>query len=183
MTRLWKKGFTLVELMITIAIAAIILAIAVPSFTQVIKNNRMAGQINELVSSLNLARSEAVKRGLSVTVCKRNAAGTNCNAAGQWGHGWIVFSDVNNDGAFNDDADAALCEAGEDCLLRVHEGVQGGNTLSYGGTRVAYDSRGFTMGFNGAFTLCDDRGATHARGRVLSNTGRLRVAGGPFVCP
>lgn len=92
-------GFTLIELMIGITILAVVLAIGVPSFGSVIRKNRLATQVNELSGSLNLARSEAYKRGLPVIVCPANAALTNCSGT-NWGTGWIVFVDENSNNAF-----------------------------------------------------------------------------------
>ena len=73
----YNSGFTLMELMVTIAIAAILVGIAIPSFTSIIVSNRLTTSANELVTALNLARSEAVKRGMRITFCKI-ANGSSC---------------------------------------------------------------------------------------------------------
>ena len=89
-----SSGFTLLEMMITITVLAILVGIGVPSFTNIIRTNRMASQTNELLGSFAVARSEAVKRGTLVTVCPANAAQTACAASDAWSNGWIVFSDT-----------------------------------------------------------------------------------------
>lgn len=81
------RGFTLIELMVTIAVAAVLLAIAVPSFTSVINGNRLTGEANELVASLQLARSEAVRRNMQVIVCS-SSNGATCADSPNWTQ-WI----------------------------------------------------------------------------------------------
>jgi type IV fimbrial biogenesis protein FimT len=83
-------GFTLLELMTTLAVAGIVLAVGVPSYLNVVRNNRAATNANELVSAFTIARSEAVRRGDRVTLCRSNDAAT---CGGTWEDGWIVFLD------------------------------------------------------------------------------------------
>lgn len=87
------QGFTLIELMITISIAAILLAVGVPSMRDMIQQNRLTGNVNEFVASNMLARSEAIKRGSAVTLCRAvnaEAGSDACAAAGDWNSGWVV---------------------------------------------------------------------------------------------
>lgn len=170
-----QKGFTLIELMITVTLAAILLTLAVPSFQDTIRNNRLTTQTNEFIGALHLARSEAIKRGTQATICK-SANGSSC-AGVNWEDGWIVFSDLDGDG--NADIGGGTCGSGEDCILRIATGLQGQNTLRGNNNivnRVTFNPRGLSPGFNGTFTLCDSRGAQHAHGIILSNTGRPRRA-------
>ncbi|MCU0976327.1 MAG: GspH/FimT family pseudopilin [Steroidobacteraceae bacterium] len=89
-----QLGVTLLELMVAITVLALLLGIGVPSFTNVIRNNRLATQANELVTAFNVARSEASKRGLPVSVCV-SSNGTACDTASpNWANGWIVFTDT-----------------------------------------------------------------------------------------
>jgi type IV fimbrial biogenesis protein FimT len=163
---LYAGGFTIVELMTTLAIAAILAAIAAPSFTAIIQDNRLVTQVNELQASIALARSEAIKLNNNVTVC-RSSNGSSCT--GNWQNGWIVFSDNDFDGVF-DAADL-------DTLLRVHGPISAGNSITFTQNRVIYNGSGLVRGSSdGIFTVCDDRGATSAKAIIISTTGRARLA-------
>ena len=124
-----KSGFTLLELMFTIALVAIILTIGIPSFQSMMRNNRAIVNTNDFISSLNLARSEANKRGRRVVLCKSDkidsiaactTSGDCCTTGtGNWENGWIVFVDLNNNAKVDTD----------DTVLRVHGPLNNGDTL------------------------------------------------------
>ena len=163
------KGFTLIELMVTISVLAILLTIAVPSFRTFVLNNRITGQANDMMTALNYARSEAIKRGLPVIMSSNSGTA-------DWSAGWIVFADPDNDGIFN---------AG-DAKLRVGPALGGGNTLTANlaaVTAVTFDSGGFARNSATTFYLCDNRGAGSARNIQLAGSGRAKVATGALACP
>jgi type IV fimbrial biogenesis protein FimT len=85
-----EPGFTLVELLITIVVLTIVLAAGVPAFQSFIKNNRVTAQANDLVSTIQLARSEALKRGTNTVVCASDDQ-AKCTGKDTWSDGWIVF--------------------------------------------------------------------------------------------
>ena len=85
-----QAGFTLMELLLAIAVLAILTTLALPAFTQFIANNRLASEANEMVASFQFARSEALKRGVQVQVCS-SANGATCG--GDWDQGWIAMAD------------------------------------------------------------------------------------------
>jgi type IV fimbrial biogenesis protein FimT len=84
-------GFSLVELMVALAVAAILAAIAIPAFDSFILSNRLSSYSSAFSASARVARSEAMKRNLPVTLCK-SSNGTSCSASGGWEQGWIVLS-------------------------------------------------------------------------------------------
>jgi len=97
-----ENGFSLIELMVTMSMAAIVLSIGVPSFRSVIMDNRLVTQANEFVTSVNLARSAAVRYQRNAMVCTSanyDAAVPSCTASTDWSNGWIVWVDKNRNAA------------------------------------------------------------------------------------
>ncbi|MCF7966536.1 MAG: Tfp pilus assembly protein FimT/FimU [Methylobacter tundripaludum] len=176
----YNSGFTLLELMITIAIAGIVLGVAIPSFTSTIASNRLTTHTNQLVTAINLARSEAVKRGLRVTLCK-SADGATCVTTGDWSQGWIVFMDQNNNAAY---------DSATETLLNVQERAPGQITMTGNtsvGNYISYISSGQSQLTSGAFQagtiqVCDNRTGDVGKNIVLSNTGRPRSESN-ITCP
>ncbi len=185
------RGFTLTELVITLAVGSILLNLAVPSFSVMVQNNQMTTQLNEFVSTLHIARSEAVKRNRTVIVCATDdpqADPLACTPGANWESGWLVFADVDGDDALA--ANAGECAAGQDCLVAVYAGVGPTSTLRGDGAlsgAIAYLPHGASDD-SGTFTLCDPRGAESAKAVVVSMTGRPRASttkadGSPLSCP
>lgn len=92
----YSRGFTLIELMVTIAVLAIVVSIAAPSFSKMLQDNRVLSVSSELQGALQLSRSEAVKRGQNVTLCRRDDAGTACADGTDWGNGWVILGGTAN---------------------------------------------------------------------------------------
>jgi type IV fimbrial biogenesis protein FimT len=171
-------GATLVELLTTLTIVAILATVAAPSLQTFQLNNRRAAVVNGFLHSLFLARSEAIKRAQTVTVC-RSSDGRNCDPrAGDWTAGWIVFVNRDRD-------DPPERDVGEALLLSSDGWPEGSITSN----RRAYSFRPTTQGVvNGTIIFCDTRGSSYARAIIISHTGRPRVAqrdaaGKPLRCP
>lgn len=97
MVRSRQGGFTAIELMITVAVAAIVLAIAAPNFRDLLIRTRIGGAADELQSALALARAEALKLKSPVTICAR-ATDTSCASGTSWAAGFLLFQDPNGNG-------------------------------------------------------------------------------------
>ncbi len=123
----FTKGFTLIELMVTIAVVAILATIAFPSFQTTIRNNRVATSNNEIVAMVNLARSEAIRSGQGGVVCG-SSTGASCD--GSWAQGIAAVSDPDGDG-----------DATDGTVLRFSD-FKDSMTVTGPAEVIAFDSRG-----------------------------------------
>ncbi len=161
------RGLTLMELLVTVALVAALVTLGVPAFSGWIRHNALVAEANRFVSTLHLGRSEAIKRGRTLTIGRQ----------GDWANGWTVFVDLDEDGQ-RDSGEVVLRRAGP---LREGFTLVGNfhvaDSVSYRATgQTRKPSGAFQMG---TFTLCDDTGtanARHARAIVISSTGRPRVS-------
>jgi type IV fimbrial biogenesis protein FimT len=171
-----SRGFNLLELMITLAVAVIFVTIALPSFSGILQSVRLKTQIYDFNGALDFARSEAVKRGKWVTVCA-SAAQAACGPNGtQWENGWIVFVDTNNNHTF---------VAGED-LLRATSALISTYTLrataattlattnaSYG--YITFNAKGAPSA-SGQFVLCQNGLINPSQAVLIGTSGRITAA-------
>lgn len=167
------RGFTLIELLTTIAVVAIISNAALPYMGKLIDSMRMRTIATDFLSSLHMARSEAIKRNTRVAVCT-SSDGTRCATSGGWEQGWIVFHDADNDG---------IADTGEQ-VVQHRQALPAGFAFS-GNMNVdhyiSFTPTGMTRTAGGAFqagtiTLCK-RSGSNLEGRevVINNVGRTRI--------
>lgn len=148
------KGFTMVELMIVIAIVSILAAFAGPSFTTMINNNRITTQTNQFILALQIARSEAVKRGRSISV----KAIDSTTASNEWGPGWQVVDENDN-------------------LIQTFDAIPSGLTLNSVGNIATFIFDGTGTVDNGdTLTVC--KSSLEGRNIIITGTGRTRLQTG-----
>lgn len=158
-----QEGFTLVELMVAIALLAIIASLAVPAFRDTIISNSVSFGRDQYFGALTFARSEAIKVGTSVSVCK-SANATACDASASWSDGWLAFVDANRDGNL-DTGDRIVKTGGPlDTAVTV--------THSTSADVVTFDSRGLALRGDGLFTFSHSSGSSFNKTVDLSVTGR-----------
>ena len=150
-----QAGFTIMELLLAIAVLTILTTLALPAFTQFIANNRLAAEANEMVASFQFARSEAIKRGVQVDVCP-STDGASCG--GNWSNGWIAIADPG---------------AGQD-VLRVWESPGDKFQFTPSNGTVGFAPNGFATGVAQQFDLLYPGCTTdNARRILVERTGRV----------
>ena len=172
-----KQGLTLYELLLTLALLAILAAVAAPSFGIYIAKSRQTSEINALFHAVHRARKASIMRRKVVSICP-TPDGLQCGSIADWSSGWLLFE--------NSDADAPpRVDAGEP-VLAVHP-----VDAAIG---ISANRRGFTLratvkrATNGTLVVCDRTGRAAPRALVISYTGRPRIArerpdGTPYSCP
>jgi len=170
-SRRLTAGFTLLELLTAIAVLAIVTALAVPGMRAFTQNNRAASQANEFLTALNLARSEAVTRGIATTICA-STDGSSCSGDESWNSGWLVFVDRAPPlGEFNPGP-------GSDTLLRAWPELPAGSSLASNRSELSWRPDGFIAGaLATTFELrIPDCSGDQARNITVSPQGRASVS-------
>lgn len=169
-------GFSLLELLMTVTLAALVLTLGLPSFGNLAADNRLRAETDALFHAVHLARKASIARRRVVSLCP-SRDGQSCDPGMDFSNGWIVFADADRD-------EPPQVDPGEDVLVvhSVDPRVQ-----------IQANRRAFTLratelrATNGTFVLCDRNGRGTTRALVVSYTGRPRVAledsrGEPYSC-
>lgn len=167
-----QTGVTLIELLVTLAIATIVLTLGVVGFRELVASTKITNAANSLVGHLQFARSEAIKRGTEVSVCP-STDGTTCvsESDGSWEIGYLVRLDATGR-----------------VLRYVDSAEMAGITVTMGKPRIRFRPDGTAPGFNATLTICDTTDSAAKRGVIVSDVGRVRVSnyragGGALSCP
>jgi type IV fimbrial biogenesis protein FimT len=160
------RGYSLVELIVSIAVLAVLASYAAPAFQNLLERNRISDGANLLLTHIQLARIRAVMDAVTVVICP-SPDGTTCQPDSRgWSQGWLVFQD--QDYGLPPRLDP------EDTVLLVHQNVAARLAVHSSLTHIRYSPSGSAS--NGTLTLCGRSGSRHARAIVISIVGRARVA-------
>ena len=182
-----SRGFTLIELLVVVTIAAILMALAVPSFSRLIQSTNISSGVNTFLADIRFARSESIRLGGGVVMCRSStpeATNATCGTGSTqgWESGWIIFHDLNNSATRNSSG------TDPEPLLRVQAPITAIDAISETGAATTFEftATGRLRNLSGATKIQFGSNAiTDDIQRVLcvNQSGRARIAGnGTFVC-
>ncbi len=169
-------GYSLYELMITLALAGLLLTVGLPSFNGLVADKRLRAEVDAIFHAVHLARKESIARRRVVSICP-SLDGQYCEPGNDWSKGWILFVNKGRRNSLRRDDD--------EVLLQYHQVSEH--------SRITTNRRGFSLrstelrATNGTIVFCDRAGRTQTRALVISYTGRPRVTrkdrnGQPYTC-
>ena len=170
-------GYSLLELLMTLGLFALVLTLGIPSFGAIVANHRLRVEVDQFFHAIHLARKASVVRRRVVTICP-TANGRDCGGAADWSTGWMMFVNLDRDWPARREADEPI--------LRWLK-VQPQNRVV--ANRLSFSLRSVDLrATNGTLVFCDRAGRARPRALVISYTGRPRVAytdrrGQPYACP
>lgn len=160
-------GHTLIELITTISIAIILLALGIPSWQNLSSSNQMSTAINTITTHLSLARNEAVTRGIDVVICP-STDGDGCSNTIRWDNGFIMYVDKNKNRSLDPD---------EEILRHINmssDSIRISSTV--GRKKTVYNRFGYVSGYNLTLTFCDSNNRVDPKAVIVSNSGRARLS-------
>jgi len=173
-------GFTFIELMIVMTVIAVMAAIALPNLNQFVANNRLKSQMYNMLESINIARSEAVKRKVKTVMCRSadpTATPPACGGTAQtWTTGWIVYAKGDAADAYNSATDTiiGIGNAADDTVDIMSNG-NGDNYLVYKADGTL-DETGSVV-----YAICDDRGEDYGKQISIALVGRASITSNPIA--
>lgn len=170
------RGYSLFELVMTVALAALVVGLGLPSFSSLAADKRLRVETDALFHAIHLARKASVVRRRVVSLCPSRSL-SRCDGGSDWSSGWIMYENIGRTSVDRRDPD--------ETLLAMH---RVGDTVEIRANRSAFAFRSTHLrATNGTFTVCDRGGRARSRAVVVSYTGRPRVAttdsrGEAYVC-
>ena len=164
----FSRGVSLVEMLMGVALLAILLKLAAPSFTEFVSKSRLTSSVSTLVADLNYARGEAILRNTPVIVCAKVANSSSCATTPNWQAGWVVCIDANSDNV----CDTATTSAPNP--MRVRNGVSTTTAITAGAAVLRFSGVGSATG-NSAFTIAGGPSSLPSRSIQVTSNGYVRT--------
>lgn len=159
-------GFTLIELLTTITIFTLLLSFAIPSFRMMAGENQITSAYNSFLSTIHFARSEAIKRGNNIIICKWDHLSATCDSSNNWHEGWAVFDDKDSDNTKDSNEE----------IIRIHQSLPANIQMHYHLTKLKYNAEGLSPGYSGKIIFCSSESHMKKQGITISSLGRIRMA-------
>ena len=184
-----QTGFTIIEMIVTVALLSVMLAVAVPGFGNLMQNNTIVSATNGFVSNLAYARNEAISRNTEITVCTVSSTGgaivypLSCASDGRWETGWVVWGDANDNNQIDNGEQILIAEPLPDGYTLRAENSVFSNKVEFSS---AGDATGDLSSAADIFNLCDPtQDTTRSRAIHLNGVGRawVNLNSGTGQCP
>ena len=159
------KGFSLIELVVTLSIAAVLISYALPSIYEIKSNKILKNERDRLMVSFAYARSYAISQQKQVVVCP-SLSGQSCDNQSKWNQGWIIFDDTNMNRVLDSDEILLQFENQMDDSVMA--------TSSIYRSKIRFNNIGFAPGTNVSINFCDRRGPEFAQSLIINNAGRIK---------
>ncbi|MEW8505449.1 MAG: GspH/FimT family pseudopilin [Candidatus Thiodiazotropha sp.] len=174
-----EQGFSIAELLVTLAISSILVTIAIPSYRSFTAKNLQASEINSFVQHFRLARSLSISKETHHVLCP-SSNGENCSASTDWSRGFILYEDRNRN-RIRDQGEAmqGVHQPGHEMDIAIHS--------NQGRRLVVYQGDGRPSGYNLTLTFCDPGSQIPPKALIVNNVGRVRISntrwnGNPLIC-
>ncbi len=159
------NGFSLIEMLVTLSIAAVLISYALPSIYNIKSNKALDNERDRLMVSFAYARTYAITQQKQVVVCP-SLSGRDCDNQSRWYQGWIVFDDTNRNRQLDSDEKLLQFENQMDNSIIA--------TSSIYRSKIRFNTIGFSPGTNVSINFCDKRGADFAKAIIINNAGRIK---------
>ena len=175
------NGFTLIELMITMAVAVVLMTVGIPAFKSFVKNNRVIAETGKVIIAMQVVRSEAVKRGSGAVICASTDQAT-CSTDTNWATGWITFSDLDQDATLDGDGSCTTeaDQLSKECILRINNALED-VTLTSGADNVQFLPSGLATNAPVVFTA-KAVDCTHRQQRAITVSRQGHVSSAEQDC-
>lgn len=168
-----QLGFTLIELMVSLLVMAVLVSIAAPGMGSLVESNSLKAQTGDILGDLRFARSEAITHMKPIVICSSQDQ-ANCTANRNWNQGWIIFIDRNENNL--PDFGTHTCAPDEDCLVKSHAALLNGLSLNADAAQTIFSKYGERQSGASVYRLCAEQ-ASAQNDNTHSTTVRVQASG------